>query len=86
MLVGGTGMLLMMEVISFSAAISACGKGGQWEQAWGLFHNMRRTCITANVSSINAAILACKQGGHWEQALALLREMQKQDRELASGA
>ena len=40
-------------MISFNAAISACEKGKQREQAFVLFHKMRKTGMTANVISFN---------------------------------
>ena len=39
------------DVISFNAAISACGKGGQWEQAVAMLHKMRTVGMIVNVIS-----------------------------------
>jgi pentatricopeptide repeat protein len=63
------------NVISYSAAISACEKGGQWEQALELLREMDSRGIQPNEVSYNAAISACEKGDQWEQALKLLREM-----------
>ena len=72
----------MDHAISFSATISACEKGGQWEQALTLLHKICDTGMTDSVISLNAVILACEQVGHWEQALTLLRKMrQRHDRQ-----
>ena len=49
-------------MISFSAAISACEKGGQWERALSLLGKMRKAGITSNVISFSAAISACEKG------------------------
>ena len=63
------------DVISFSAAISACGAGGQWERALSLLEEMRTRGVEPNVYSFNATISACEKAGQWERALALLEEM-----------
>ena len=34
---------------SFSAAISACEKGKQWEQALTMLHKLRDICMTAKM-------------------------------------
>ncbi|CAK9042224.1 unnamed protein product [Durusdinium trenchii] len=52
------------DVISYSAAISACEKGGQWQQAFKLFEAI-------------AAISACEKGGQWQQAFKLFEAMPK---------
>ena len=41
------------SVISYSATISACEKGGQWQMAVHLFDNMRKAKVDANVFSYN---------------------------------
>ena len=64
------------NVITFSAAISACEKGGQWERALSLLTEMRAQGVEPNVISFNAAISACDKGAQWEHALELLKEMQ----------
>ena len=56
------------NVISYSAAISACEKGGRWEQAVSLLDEMREAGVLPNVVSFNAAISACEKGGRWERA------------------
>ena len=64
-------------MIIFSAAISACEKGGQWERALSLLDEMRESGVTPNVFSFNAAISACEKGGQVERALSLLEEMRE---------
>ena len=50
------------DVISFSAAISACEKGGQWERALSLLEEMGRRGVEPDVVSFNAALDAvCAQ-------------------------
>jgi pentatricopeptide repeat protein len=63
------------NVISFSAAISACEKGGQWQRALALLDEMRAKGVAPDVISFSAAISACEKGGQWQRALALLEEM-----------
>ena len=72
-------------VISFSAAISACEKVEQWEQALALLHNMRETGLTAYVIRHTASsavregkavgqcghLSAREKGEQWQQALSL---------------
>ena len=63
------------SVYSYSAAISACEKGRQWEDALSLLEEMRTRGVEPSVYSFNAAISACGAGGQWERALSLLEEM-----------
>jgi pentatricopeptide repeat domain-containing protein 1 len=60
------------NVFSYSAAISACEKGSQWENALELLREMDKCGITPNVVSYNATISAFEKGGQWEKALKLL--------------
>ena len=50
------------NVLSFSAAISACEKGGEWEQASKLPDTMIGSGMIANVISFSAVISACEKG------------------------
>ena len=63
------------DVISYSAAISACEKGSQWEKALGLLQDMTCRGIKPDVISYSAAISACEKGSQWEKALGLLQDM-----------
>ena len=65
----------MPDVVSYSAAISTCEKGKQWEGALALLQEMVRKELTPNVVSYSSAISACEKGKLWEGTLALLREM-----------
>ena len=44
------------NVIGFNLAISACEKGGQWEQALTVLRKMRETGMTLVVISFGATI------------------------------
>ena len=65
------------NVISYNAAVSACEKGGQWQEAMTLFEAMPKAQIQPNVISYNAGISACEKGGQWQEALALFEAMPK---------
>ena len=39
-------------MISFSVAISACEKGGQWQRALALFDDMRKVGVTRMLEGI----------------------------------
>ena len=62
-------------VVSFSAAISACENGVQWEQALSLLHKMRAAGTTANVVSHSAATAGCDEGDQCQQALTVFPKM-----------
>ena len=69
-------MNITPTVFSSSAAISACAKGGQWQQAIVLlFEAMARVKIQPNTISYNTTISACEKGGEWQQALVLFEAM-----------
>eukprot|EP00973_Karenia_brevis_P045289 6274295-Karenia_brevis.AAC.1 len=57
---------LSPNVISFSAAISACVKGEQWQRVAPVLYEMRRRCLSLDVISFSAAISACEKGGQWQ--------------------
>jgi pentatricopeptide repeat protein len=61
------------DVITYSAAISACGNGGQWQQALALLDQMREKDVTADVITYNAAISACEKGGEVSESASLLK-------------
>ena len=68
----------LSNVISFSAAICACEKRGQWERALSMLDEMRATGVTSNVISFNTATCACEKGGQWERELSMIDEMRGQ--------
>jgi len=54
---------LRPNIFSYSTAISACEKGGQWQQALTLFQDMLEGGIRHDIISYNATISACEKGG-----------------------
>ena len=63
------------DVYSYSAVISACEKGNQWQQALNLFEEMPKATVAADVISYSATISACEKGGQWQQALNLFEAL-----------
>ena len=57
-----THQLIMPDVVSYSATISACGKGEQWVGALELLQEMPRRALQPDVISCDAAISACEKG------------------------
>ena len=60
-----------------TAAISACGKGGNWEVALFLLCSMESLQIRASLISINAAIDACAIAEQWSAAMTLLMDLRR---------
>lgn len=48
---------------SFSAAISACHKCGEWEMALDLVDSMNQQGLPRNKHALNAAVAACGAAG-----------------------
>lgn len=49
----------------YNAAISACGKSGQWHRAKELLSTMREKGVPPDLISYNSAIDACGKGGRF---------------------
>ena len=60
---------LRVSIFLFNAAISACGKGGQWQRALELLEEMGREGVERDTITYSATISACKKGGQWQRAL-----------------
>jgi len=67
------------DVISYSATISACEKGGKWEKALELLSEMENRNVQPDVISYSATISACEKGGKRDKALELLSEMKNRN-------
>ncbi|CAK0873088.1 unnamed protein product [Prorocentrum cordatum] len=63
--------------LSYSAGISACEKGEQWQRALALLRETREVKLKPNIISYNAGVSACGKGAQWQRALALLSEMRE---------
>ena len=72
-----------LDLILYSAAISACERGGLWKRALQLLDEMQHRGIEPNVISFSAAISACEKGEQWERGLQLLN-VRSQCREIFS--
>ena len=68
---------LRLDVFDWSAAISSCVKGGQWERAVGLFEEMRREGTVEPGAIIwNAVISAYAKSGAIQDATKFFRQAQ----------
>jgi pentatricopeptide repeat domain-containing protein 1 len=56
-------------VVTLSAAISVCEKGGQWERALGLFESMKGRGLQPNITTLNAAIEAVDAASQYQSAM-----------------
>ena len=63
-------------MITYNAAVSACEKGQQPQQALHLLQDMQLRGLVPNVITYSAAISACEKGQKPQQALHLLQELQ----------
>lgn len=60
------------NVVTYNAAMQACGSAGQWREALRLLRAMLADNIAPNATSFTSAIAACGSAGEWEQARRLL--------------
>ena len=63
------------DTITCNAAISACEKGEQWQQALELFERMWCESVKRDTITYNSAISAYEKSGQWQQALELFERM-----------
>ena len=79
---------LSPDVITCSAAISACEKGSQPQKALSLLVGIRRQALSPDVITCSATISACEKGSRPPKALRLLVGMRRDalspDKALAS--
>eukprot|EP00913_Durusdinium_trenchii_P024322 g22834.t2 len=63
------------NTFSYSAAISACEKAGNWSVMLLLLEDMLLERVPWNVVTCSACIAACEKGREWRRALQMLRQM-----------
>lgn len=51
------------DVVSYSTAIMACSRAGNWERALGLLGEMRSEGLAPNSTTFTAAMAACRKSG-----------------------
>ncbi|CAE8598249.1 unnamed protein product, partial [Polarella glacialis] len=69
--------LLSPDDAVYTAAISCCEKGGQWQKALQLLHEAQcEPRLKVSIITYNAAISACEKAGQWERSLRLLWGLQ----------
>ncbi|CAJ1413657.1 unnamed protein product, partial [Effrenium voratum] len=68
---------LAPNVVSCSAACSACAKASAWRWALRLLCQAHRKQLAPNVITYSAAITACERASEWQQALQLWQEAQR---------
>eukprot|EP00434_Breviolum_minutum_P022565 symbB.v1.2.019910.t1/scaffold1583.1/size183753/10 len=61
-----------MDVISYSAAISACEKSNEWQQSIRLLSELRSATLESDLILFNSVLSACSKGFQWTVALELL--------------
>eukprot|EP00973_Karenia_brevis_P001848 252506-Karenia_brevis.AAC.1 len=69
---------MLYNVISFSAAISACEKGGQWQRVAPSFDEMPMEALCLDVISFNAAISVCEKGWQWQHVAPSYDKMRRE--------
>ena len=63
------------NTITYNAAISACGKGEQWQQALHLSKRLPGEGVEQHSITYNTAINTCEKSEKWQQGLCLLERM-----------
>jgi pentatricopeptide repeat domain-containing protein 1 len=61
-------------LVTYTSAISACGKASEWQQALELLELMEMKLLKADTISCNSAISACEKAGKWQEALSILQQ------------
>ena len=57
------------NIFTYSALISACAKGKQWNKALEVFEDLQRVGIEADAITYSAMISACEKGRQVDKAL-----------------
>jgi pentatricopeptide repeat domain-containing protein 1 len=62
---------LVPDAVIYNAAVSACEKGAQGQQAFRLLAVMQPSGLVPDVIIYNAAVNACEKGAQWQQVMQL---------------
>jgi pentatricopeptide repeat protein len=63
------------DLLSYSAAIDACAKEGQWQQAVSCLSTMQDRGILPDVVAYTTVLHVCSKSRQWPMVLGLVREM-----------
>eukprot|EP00973_Karenia_brevis_P006440 876115-Karenia_brevis.AAC.1 len=70
---------LMLNVMNFGAAISACKRDGQWQHVALIADVMHSAVFSRGISQdvikFNAAISSCEKGGWWQRVVPSPKEV-----------
>ncbi|CAE7863622.1 Zranb3 [Symbiodinium microadriaticum] len=66
------------DLLSYSAAISGCERGGQWSQALMLLQAVSKRSLRRDVPFFSSAVSACEKGMQWLTTLQLLDILEAQ--------
>ena len=69
---------MVLDVITYSALISACEKGKQPDRALELFEAMKQQGVIPNTITYSALISACEKGKQLERALEFFEPTRRQ--------
>jgi pentatricopeptide repeat protein len=73
------------DMISYTSAMDACGRGGDWRGALNLLETIEREQnrgergLRANLITYTVVMKACAQAGQWQPCIALLERLMKSD-------
>jgi pentatricopeptide repeat protein len=69
------------DAVAYHVAISACARGGAWQDGIRLLEECKQELgnEAANVVAYTAAINGCEYAGQWKQAFLLLDKMRKEN-------
>ena len=70
-LLASSPQVLRADAISYSAAISACEKAGQWQQALLVLDDVERSSLELDIILCNAALSSCAKGSLAERSKAI---------------
>lgn len=67
------------DAVAYRLAISACARGGNWQEGIRLLEEMRSspTDMTPDVVAYTSAITGCEYAGEWKRSLQLVNCMRK---------